>query len=126
MTTTFVQEMVIQLQDKAEIERLISLINLGICAALENQALSIEEAEFYLYSPHTMEQLQELGVAQELIDVVHLGTELEDVKSLLPEKLSDSIAEIKVESIKLLKSLRSVSPNNFPKKKWIQTYSHVT
>jgi hypothetical protein len=121
MATTSIQEMIIKLQDKTEIERLISLINLGICAALESQILSIEEAEFYLYSPHTMEQLKKLGVAQELIDVVHLGTELEDVKSLLPEKLSDSIAEIKAESIKFLKSLRSVPSKNFSRKKWIQT-----
>lgn len=38
MATTSIQEMVIQLQDKTEIERLISLINLWICAAIESQA----------------------------------------------------------------------------------------
>jgi hypothetical protein len=113
--------MVIQLQDKTEIERLISLLNLGICAALESQVLSLEEAESYLYSPYTMEQLEKLGVAQELSALIHLGTELEDVKSLLPEKLSDSIAEIKGESIKVLKSLRSAPDQNICKKKWIQT-----
>lgn len=66
MATTSIQEIVIKLQDKTEIERLISLINLGICAALEREVLSIEEAEYYLYSPYTMEQAEKWVVNQDL------------------------------------------------------------
>lgn len=113
-------KLIVQLQEKAEIERLISIINIGICTALESGALSFEEAETYLYSPYTIEQLEKLGVAQKLIDLVHLGTELEDVKSLLPDKLNSSIEEIKVETIEFLKSLTSNSSTRFPRKKWLQ------
>ena len=113
-------KLIVQLQDKPEIERLISIINLGICTALESGVLTLEEAESYLYSPYTIEQLEKLGVAQKLIDLVHLGTELEDIKSLLPDKLDSSIEEIKVETIEFLKSLNSNSSNRFPRKKWVQ------
>lgn len=120
MEKNSVQQIVIQLRDKAEIERLACIINLGICAAIESGALSIEEAEYYLYSPYTIEQLEKLGVAQDLIDVVHLGTELEDVKSLIPKKLDDSIKEIRAETIKFLKSMHSAPSSSFPRKKWVQ------
>ena len=111
---------IIQLDNKIEIERLICILNLGICAALNSGSLTIEEAETYLYSPYTMEQLEKLGVDQELIELIQLGTELEDVKSLIPEKLSDSIEEIEMESIKFLKSLASNISTNIPQNKWIK------
>lgn len=122
MEPSLFKEMVIQLQDKTEIERLNCIINLGICAAIKNGVLSIEEAEKYLYSLYTMEQLEKLGVAQDLIDVVHLGTELEDVKSLLPEKIQDSLEEIRVETIKFLQFLHSAPSNSLSRKKWVQAY----
>ena len=119
VTSTSIK-LVIQLEDKSEIERLISIVNLGICTALESGILSIEEAESYLYSPYTMEQLEKLGVAQKLIDVVHLGTELEDIKNLLPDNFDQSLKEIKVETIEFLKSLTSNPSTPLPRKKWVQ------
>ena len=108
---------VIQLENRTEIELLISLLNLGLCAALNSGCLTIEEAEIYLYSPYTLEQLEKLGVDRELIDLIQLGTELEDVQSLISEKLGDSIEEIQVGTIKFLKSLALI---NVPKNKWIK------
>jgi Protein of unknown function (DUF3969) len=113
-------KLMIHLQEKQEIERLISIISLGLCTAIERGVLSLEEAESYLYSPYTMEQLEKLGVDRKLIDVVHLGTELEDIKSLLPDKLDRSLEEIKIETIEFLKSLNSNSSTPLPRKKWVQ------
>lgn len=109
-------EMVIQVEDKTEIERLLSILSLGLCAALEQGALSIEAAERYLYSPYTLELLQKLNISPEVLQVVHLGTELEDVESLLPEKLGESLAEIKERSFKILQTL----PNSAAEQQWIQ------
>jgi hypothetical protein len=113
-------EMIVKLEEKPDIERFVSIVNLGICTALENGVLTIEEAETYLYSPYTMEQLEKLDVAQELIDIVHLGTELEDIKSLIPEKLNESLEEIKVETLKFMKSVLQTTPTNIRPQKWIQ------
>ena len=79
--------------------------------------MSIEAAEQYLYSPYTLEKLQQLGVSPELLQVVHLGTELEDVESLLPEKLDESLAEMKELSFKILQTL----PASAAEQQWIQT-----
>ena len=110
-------KLVLKVESTTEIERLISIINIGICVAIDNQVLSTQEAEDYLYSPYTMARLQELGVSQELIDTVHFGTELENVERLIPEKFSESLEEIKIEALKVLKSL---PPTNFPRNRWIE------
>lgn len=110
-------EMIIQIEDKTEVERLLSILNVGLCAALAQGVLSIEAAEHYLYSPYTLETLQQLGVSPELLQVVHLGTELEDVESLLPEKLDESLVEMKELSFKILKTL----PTPDAEQQWIQT-----
>lgn len=114
-------QIVIKVSGKVEIERLIAILNLGVCSALDNNVLSIEEAAAYLYSPYTMEQMKKLGLAQELIDTIHLGTELEDVESLLPDKLKDSIEEIEAETLKFMQALLTTAPNTSPPPKWIQS-----
>lgn len=113
-------QIVIKVSGKVEIEHLIAILNLGICSALDNNLLRIEEAATYLYNPYTMEQMKKLGLAQELIDTIHLGTELEDVESLIPDKLRDSIEEIKVETIKFMQGLLTSVPNTLYSQKWIQ------
>lgn len=110
-------EMVIQVEDTTEVERLLSILNIGLCVALEQGTLSIEAAEHYLYSPYTLEKLQQLGVSSELLQVVHLGTELEDMQSLLPEKLEESLAEMKDLSLKILQAL----PTTDADPQWVQT-----
>jgi hypothetical protein len=109
--------MVMQIEDKTEVERLLSLLSIGLCVAIEHGALSIATAEDHLYSPYTLEKLQELGVSPHLKRVVHLGAELEDVESLLPEKLDESLAEIKQAALEILRTL----PANSPGSHWVQT-----
>ncbi|ELR99522.1 DUF3969 family protein [Gloeocapsa sp. PCC 73106] len=118
---TSVSKIIIKLDDKKEIERLISILNLGICTGLKQRSLTISEAESYLYSPYTMEQLKKIGIAQELIDLIHLGTELEDLESLLPEKLNDGIEEIQAKTIEFMKTNSSDS-STVPRPKWLQKF----
>lgn len=109
--------MIIQVEDRTEVERLLSILNIGLCVALEQGTLSIEAAEQYFYSPYTLKKLQELGVSPQLLTVVHLGTELEDVESLLPEKLGESLAEMKELSFQILETLPATDVGQ----KWVQT-----
>lgn len=116
---TAVNKIMNKIDNKRDMEYLISILNLGLCVAIENGVLNIEEAEAYLYSPYTMEQLEKLDVAQELIDIIHLGTELEDLESLLPEQLSSGIEEIKTSTLEFIKS-RQAPISIASRKKWIQ------
>lgn len=113
--------MLIQVEDKTEIERLLALLNIGLYVAMSQGALSIEAAEDYLYSPYTLEKLQELGVSPQAMRMVHLGTELEDIASLLPEKLAESLAEIQETALAILQTL----PISGLVNQWVQTLPTV-
>ena len=80
-------------------------MSLGLCAAIAANSLTIAEAEVALFNPGVLAQLEALGVGQELRDIVHLGTELEDVVSLAPERLGESVAEIQTLALEFLRSL---------------------
>ena len=114
--------MLIQVEDKTEIERLLAFLNIGLCVAIGQGALSIEAAEDYLYSPYTLEKLQELGVSLQAMRMVHLGTELEDIASLLPAQLDESLAEIQGAALAILQTLPASDPGN----QWMQTVPTAT
>ena len=103
----------LKLVDRAEVEPWVAVMSLGLCAAIALRAtksfaadgLSIAEAEIALFNPGVLAQLEALGVGQELQDMVHLGTELEDVVSLAPERLGESVAEIQALALEFLRGL---------------------
>lgn len=77
-------------------------MSLGLCAAIEGGSVSIEEAERRLFNPQMLSRLGMLGVSEALIEIVHLGTELEDILSLVPDRLGESLAEIRSKALMFL------------------------
>lgn len=109
-------ELNISLKTKEDIERFILIENIGIMTAIKEGVISIEEAENYLYSPYSVERIKNLGINEDVVKLVELGCELEDVESLIPDKLNNSIDEISNKSIELL---HSTAKSILPLKKWI-------
>jgi Protein of unknown function (DUF3969) len=60
------------------------VVSLGLCTALETGSVSLAEAEAQLLNPRVLAKLQALALPQMLIDLVHLGTELDDVQRWVP------------------------------------------
>ncbi len=58
-------------------ERLVTVLSLGFSVAIKNQVIEIDEAEQLLYSPLTI--LNELGIDQQIINLMRAGTELENL-----------------------------------------------
>lgn len=102
---------------KSEIERFILILNMGIINSLEKDLITFEEAENYFYSPYTADKLEELGVDKKIIDLIYHGCELDDVNILVPEKLNDSLKDVKNKTIKLLKK---IPKSDLPTKYWIE------
>lgn len=62
----------------------------GLLVSLRDGHISLDEVgRFFL--PRMVKSLRERGVDSEVVELVCLGCELEDVKSLVPERLSDNI-----------------------------------
>lgn len=109
-------ELNVSLKTKADIERFILIANIGMMVAIKEGVISIEEAENYLYSPCSVKMIRDLGINKDVIKLLELGCELEDVESLIPDKLNNSIDEISFKSIELL---RLVPKPVLPLKRWI-------
>jgi hypothetical protein len=110
--------MVLRLEEQSEIERWVAVMSLGICAAIAGESMSIEAAESRLFNPRTLVQLEKLGMNQELLDIVHLGTELEDVQSLAPGRLQESLEEIQSKAQRILSRLQQSGASS-PVQQWI-------
>ena len=78
-----------------EIEYFLSITLLGVIEAILNKKISIDEAEKIFFSPGVASNLEKVGIDYSIIQSIWLGTELEDVYSLIPEKLNESLLEIK-------------------------------
>lgn len=111
--------MTIDVDSQPEIECLVAILSLGLCAALENKSLTILEAEGYLFSPYTMSLLRQIKVSSDLVKLVHLGTELEDFESILPARLPDRLNTMKALALSILRSLPELSEHEY-KKHWLQ------
>ncbi|MDE5984697.1 MAG: DUF3969 family protein [Eubacterium sp.] len=96
-------------------EKIILISIIGTIDAIENDAMSIEEGEKFLFSPHTVNLLNNKNCSPEIVEMVELGCEMEDIKSLMPDKLSSELKNLKKRAYGLLKKYEEVD-NEF----WIQ------
>jgi Protein of unknown function (DUF3969) len=112
--------MILKLEERPEIERWVAVMSLGICAAIAKKGMSIEAAESRLFNPRTLAQLEKLGMTQNVLDILHLGTELEDIQSLAPERLRDSLEEIQAKALEILSQLEQSVLSTSQIEQWIQ------
>ncbi len=108
----------ISVTEKKAAEKLLCVLNIGLMHCIKTGILCIEEAENYLYSPYSMKKLEEANINAEIIDLIHLGCELENVERIIPDKLDKSIDEIISNAVKVLKE---IPPVDLPSKKWIDS-----
>lgn len=97
----------ITVKGKAEIERLLLILNIGFMTAIEEGAMEAEETEFRLYSPYSIETLEKKGVNREIIDLIHKGLFIDDAKKLCSDASAylKTVTEIKKEALRLLNML---------------------
>ena len=84
-------------------EKAILAIILGLLDGISNNALTIEECEKILFAPYISVKLKQNNFNEEIIDVIDQCCELEDIKSLIPDKLDENIDSIKKHVLCLLK-----------------------
>ena len=111
--------MVIDVDTLPEIECLVAVLSLGLCTALENKGLTVDEASSYLFVPYTISLLKQVGASPELVHLIHLGTELEDFESLLPERLPDRLNTMKALAASVLQAQPELGKHEY-KEHWLQ------
>lgn len=108
----------LQAEGAQESEQLVAVLCIGVCVALKDGSMSINEAENRLFSPYTVSVLEQVGLSDAAITLIHMGTELEDVESLIPDRLSAAIDELKDKAIDILRSMPS---RPLPRDRWVKT-----
>lgn len=94
--------MVINLENKNTFEIYLSVVSMGILKCLEEDILDFDDAMALLYQPFNIDKLEK--EFPKLGETIHLGTELKDVASLVPEDLEDSLKHIAELNKKLIQA----------------------
>ncbi|MGO4733743.1 DUF3969 family protein [Paenibacillus sp. 2KB_22] len=98
-------ELNLKVSDKVQIERIVSILGLGMLTALEEGVVNLEEIEGYLFNPFTVDILENMVLENAVIEIIKSGCELEDVESLIPQKLQSTISGLKEDTINTLRQL---------------------
>lgn len=82
---------------------LIKLI--GITEALLKKAITVDEAQYIIFSPYYTETLKKEEVDIEIIKLIESGFVLEDIESLLPDLLDTEISNMRDSALEILLSI---------------------
>jgi hypothetical protein len=87
-----------------DFRKITLVMTVGLCDAIDAGAISIHEAEHYLFSPHMMKSLADID--PELVDIVHKAAEFDDIRRLLsPDRLGVTVAAVRKMALDLLRKL---------------------
>ena len=76
------------------VDKFMAILLLGVLHSLERGTVTIDESELLVFSPFLARVLRKKGCDKELLDIIYHGCELEDIESLLPERLETVIQEL--------------------------------
>lgn len=99
--------MVIKISENVD-EKMLLIAIIGNLDSIRNNGITIDEAEKFLFSPYMISELTKKGCDTNIIEIIKEGCELEDIASLIPEKLNDIIDEMKQKSLMLLKNYEEI------------------
>ena len=99
-------------------EKIILLNVIGVLEALENNVISIDEANAFMFSPRMVSRIRMYGGSEDVINLIECGCELEDIESLIPHRLKDNIAEMKERALDLIREYPE-----YISRSWIKGYS---
>ena len=84
---------------------IVSLLSLGILTALREKAITVDEAEKLLFLPKYHSVAQELNLHEGLIDIIVEGMGFDGLLTLAPDKLDESVDEVKAKVLNIVKDL---------------------
>lgn len=83
-------------------EKILLIEIVGVLEALTLGKISIDESEKFLFSPHMVKLLRRNRCNKKIINILERGCELEDIASLIPQYLLETISELKLDALEEL------------------------
>lgn len=92
-------------------EVLFALLGISLCTLLEAGDVDEGLAEKVLFSPYVMSLLRETGADEALLDAIHRGTELGDIKKLAPHSYKETLVGIRSQLARVIKEREAIFSN---------------
>jgi hypothetical protein len=73
---------------------LLNTLLLGRVTSLLQKKANIDDIEYLMFGPKSIELLKLIPIESIYSDIIHQGTEIEDIASLFPDKLDDYLESI--------------------------------
>lgn len=80
--------------NKHDLEFFLHIIMLGSLTALSSEKITTNDIQKIIFRYGIIEYLERLMIDEKYLEILHLGTELEDIESLIPEQLNGEITKL--------------------------------
>ncbi len=97
------KKLVVEVESRSEMDCLIAVLSLGLLTAVEQNCLTADEAERYLFGPAGLDAAMQARVAPEVVDLVHRGLFLDDVQRMIPGNFPRMLEEMKTAALSVLR-----------------------
>lgn len=84
-------------------EKVILLLIIGGLESVKKGVMEVEEIEKLIFSPYSINLFSKLDCDKRIIELLEKGCELEDLYSLVPEVVDDTIESWKKDALNCLK-----------------------
>jgi len=99
------KELRMKVASPLEIERIVLVLNLGILRAVRHGAMTVDDAMWYFLRPYVGLLVAEVGGREETRELIMECCELENVQSLIPDRLPAIVEQLELRNLELLASL---------------------
>ena len=83
-----------------DIRKTVLLLTIGLCDAILDGAISVDDAQRLLFSPRTMTLFEDDPTVK---NIIHRATEFEDLLRLIPHTLDEAVAGARRDALAALK-----------------------
>ena len=97
---------------------LICSLILGLCEGIEKNVVSFDTAGKLLFWPFSMKTLEEKSYDQDLINLLHQASELEDVFEIANDGFQEAVSKLKKDTFEYMNHL---DPNFITEKRWLNS-----
>ncbi len=97
------KKLVVEVESRSEMDCLIAVLSLGLLTAVEQNCLTADEVEQYLFGPAGLDAAMQVRVAPEVLDLVYHGITLDAHQEYLPHSFPARLAEMKAIALSVLK-----------------------
>ena len=99
----------------ADAQRLIIILSLGMCRALEGRLVTGDYSCHRLFGPALISAARRADASKGLLDALLLATELDAIERLVADDLERSLADVQA---RLLEELRLLAPVGLEGSRW--------